>query len=274
MPPTPKIDLHDFLRKRFPRFFDLLEGRKLDWTRASKAYITAFDKHRARFERTKTPFRIEASLYNIIIEAGNGDKTAIRTFEYIRNLFTRLNELITPEEKQLLQRILFGVVSNIDKKYLNFLGELSVLNYIKQTKPVTLVRTERPVFPDKPKGVSIDFDFRNNLTGLIWPVEVVNLHLDEKNTANDETKERLLNQKIGEKLLVTGIRKTNAFTLAPVVRGTWRQIYALKDYYARRNPTFENTSTPLAFVPFDDEQGNPVYKFGTIDVIFDGSTAQ
>jgi hypothetical protein len=74
--------------------------------------------------------------------------------------------------------------------------------------------------------------------------------------------------------LETGIKESNAFYLVPVLWGKWDYIRAITTFYEQHAPQFENTSTPVCFIPFTDQEGNPVYKFGTIDAIFENSKIQ
>ena len=56
------------------------------------------------------------------------------------------------------------------------------------------------LYPDNPKSTKIDFQFRNKETDKIELIEIVNIMLDDKNTATDELIERLIHQKIRQKL--------------------------------------------------------------------------
>ncbi|HEY4206383.1 MAG TPA: hypothetical protein VGM31_06220 [Puia sp.] len=268
-----KYNIENKLKTYFPVFFELLDNNPFDWFEVGKCFGKKADEYAARQERVNTSFPIQSSLF-IVIKRAVIDKEpgAIRLFEYMRNLFEQLADRTTPEEKKLITTALFGVMTNVDMKYLNFLGELSVLTLLKMRLPITLLETERPLVPDEPDGTKIDFHFLNRESNNEYLVEIVNLHLTEKNTSTDEFIERLLDQKIRGKLLDTGIGKSKAFLLFPVLWGYWNEIKAVADYYRDKRPEFENTGTPCCFVPFSDESGKPVYKFGTIDTIFESST--
>lgn len=269
MPPILKYDIENKLRTYLPVFFELLNNNSFDWVEVDKCFDRTAGKYMERHEKTKTTFQIEAALV-IIIKRSQVDKEpdAIRLFEFIRNLFEQLADLTTPDEKKLIVPALFGLLTNVDMKYLNFLGELAVLCLLKMRLPLTLLETERPLLLDKPKGPKIDFHLQNRDTGQEHLIEIVNIRLDEKNTASDDAIERLLDQKIRLKLLKKGIDKDSSFLLFPVIWGGWDKVKRIADYYKQKSPKFENTAIPSSFVPFTEPSGKPVYKFGTIDTLF------
>jgi len=275
MPRQLKYDIQNKLKTYFPVFFELLNNNPFDWFEVDECFGRKADEYMARQKKTDGTFPIQASLLIIIRRAViEKEPDAIRLFEYMRNLFEQLADRTTAEEKKLITPALFGLLTNVDMKYLNFVGELSVLTLLKMRLPLTLLETERPLLLNDPDGTKIDFHFLNRNSCREYLTEMVNIHLTQKNTFSDEYIERLLDQKIRGKLLATGIDKNKTFLLYPVLWGGWDKIKVVADYYRDKNPQFENTSIPVGFVPFSDEHGQPVYKFGTIDTIFVNSTAQ
>jgi hypothetical protein len=269
---SPKdFDIRAHLKTRFPGFFLLLGGNSLDWKSVNSAFAKRGARYKERLERTGETFRIEASLYNIIISSIQGDIEAQRMFGFIKNLFSELVHSTTPSEKKEIKAALYGMLTNVDKDYKNFVGELSVLNMLKRQKNIILLKSEKPLISEEPKGIKIDFHLLHEDTQKEWLVEVVNIHLDDTNTASHDAVDFLLNDKIGGKLIATGIKKSKAFILVPVLWGYWDEIKIVTDYYQNKNPQFENTITPVCFIPFTDPVGEPRYKFGTIDTIFENA---
>jgi hypothetical protein len=217
----------------------------------------------------KETFQIQSSFFFVITDACvKNEPAAIRFLDFIQKLFEELVDNLDDDEKELIADNILGLFTNIDLKYLNFLGELAVLNHLKKIAPYRLISTEFPLIPGKPDGSKIDFQLLNTETRETVLIEIVNIHLGDKNTSDNEKIERLLSQKINEKLLSTGIKESNRFHLIPVLWGQWPEIKLVEAYYRTHNPKFENTTQPVCFMTFEDENGGMVHKFGTIDSIF------
>ena len=267
-----RFSIEKRLRDYFPILFELLDQNSIDWKSVTKTFTKKFVEYQERQEKNETPLKIQASFYNIVTEAIKNEPNAIRLLDYIQKIFEELTDILDSKEKHLIKENIFGMLTNMDLKYLNFLGELSVLLTLKKTLPVLLTGTEIPLDPTKADGVKIDFLFRNIETEKEYLVEVVNIHLNEKHTADDDSINNLLHQKIEQKLSNKGLNKVGNFHLIPVLWGQWDEIKPVADYYLKYKPEFPNTTTPTCFMSFTDQNGTLVQKFGTIDTIFEGST--
>lgn len=267
MHPAEDFDIEGHLRVRFPEFFRLLGNGSIRWRTVNKVYAGQAAIYHERVGRTGNTFRIEVSLFHIITLAMQGDLEAVRNFDYIKLLFMELNDTLSRQEKREIIPALYGMLTNVNMAFRNFLGELSVLN-LYERQGYTLIKTERPLFEDQPNGTKIDFHLRHDQTKKEYLVEIVNFRLDDENTGSEEAIKALLEEKIVGKLLVTGIRKTKKFFLVPVVWGDWEYILRLLAYYQTTKPVFTNTAAPVALVPFTAEDGQLVHIFGTIDTIF------
>jgi hypothetical protein len=256
------------MRVHLPILFDVLNSKKINWTKVEKTFRKKFEYYKAKQLRLNSTYRIEASFYNIISDSIKKEIGAIRMLDYIQTLFTQLRDYLDEAEKKEIKKIIFGFLTNMDMKYLNFLGELSVLNLFKQTSPLKLIKTEEKLIKEKKRGSKIDFKFLNTETNKEELVEVVNIHLNEKNTLNNDTINNILTQKITEKLLETGLRESTSFYLIPVLWGQWPEIKAVNNYFNSCKPTFQNTSTPVCFMTFEDPDKNMVHRFGAIDKMF------
>lgn len=266
------FDIENRLREFFPVLFELLDNNSIDWNTVNKAFTKKFEYYQQHQAKKETPLRIQASFYNIITDAIKNDKGAVRLIDYIQKLFEELTNLLDREEKTLIKGNIFGMLTNMDLKYLNFLGELSVLHRLKKTLPIKLIATESPLEKGQRDGVKIDFLISNIETNKCHLVEVVNIHLNDKNTLDADAIKNLLHQKIGEKLSKKGLKRVGDIHLIPVLWGQWNDIKQVVDYYSFDKPQFENTTTPVCFMTFTDQKGVMVHKFGTIDTIFENTT--
>lgn len=261
------LDLKGKLEIRFPILFKVLGKNKLDWKSITRTFVKRHKKYNKRFEQTGKYSIVEASFYDIIVASMKGEQSALRLLDYIQKLFEELDEILSDEERKEIVDNLYGFLSNIDLKYLNFLGELSVLNLYKRRSGYKLLATEEALSHTDIKGTKIDFTFLDPLDGKKKWIEVVNIHLNEKNTISDDTIERLLTQKIEEKITITKIKANPHVYLVPVVWGQYKEIKPVIDYLELNSYSFFNTIIPVCFITFTDKQGNRRHRFGTLDTI-------
>lgn len=269
---TSPFDIQEKLKIYFPILFELLNNNKIDWKRIEKTFFKKYELYRLKHSEVNLPFQIEASFYSIITAAIKNENSAIMLLDYIQKLFEELTDNLDDSEKKEIKKTIFGFLTNIDIKYLNFLGELSVLNQFKKRSPFKLVKTEEKLLEVGPNNSTVDFKFLNTTTNEFEFVEVVSIHLNQKNTASDESINVLLSQKIQEKLSKKGIKENAKFFLVPVVWGNWKEIKCIEQYYKKFEPVFRNTCVPVCYIPFTTQDGNLVQRFGSIDTIFANST--
>lgn len=262
-----KYDIKNRLKEYFPIIFELLGDINLDWKRIEKRFSQKLDEHIRKFDLTGQPIRIQASLYHIITASKEGKEEATRLLDFIIKLFQELITRLDKEEKKLIKKNLFDLLTNIDMKYLNFLGELCVLNQVKRNTKLKLIATEQPLDKNKKDGTKIDFVFYNSESEKKLLVEIVNVHINKTVTETNEKIEILLDQKIKGKLNKKGLRANFEFLLIPVIWGPIDDLKRLIQYYETFEPKFTNTSTPVCYMTFSDSVGNRVHKFGTIDTI-------
>lgn len=268
------FDIENKLRVYFPVLFELLDKNSINWKSVNKTFKKKFEYFQQLQAKVDTPLRIQASFYNIITEAVKEDAGAVRLIDYIQTLFEELTNILDKEEKVLIKGNIFGMLTNMDLKYLNFLGELSVLHRLKKTLPIKLIATETPLDKDQSDGAKIDFLISNTETGKKDLVEVVNIHLNNTNTSDTDAINDLLEQKIREKLSKKGLNRVGNFHLIPVLWGQWDEIKPIVEHYFNHKPQFSNTTTPVCFMTFTDQNGVMVHKFGTIDTIFESTTVK
>jgi hypothetical protein len=264
---TTKYDIKNRLKDYFPIIFELLGDNNLDWKTIEKRFGKKLDEHIIKFNFKGQPIRIEASLFHIIIASKQGKDEAIGRLDSITKLFQELIIRLDNEEKRLIKKNLFDLLTNIDMKYLNFLGELCVLNQVRRNIDLKLIATEQPLDKDNRKGAKIDFVFFNEKSTNKFLVEIINIHINETNTSTDDKIKTLLDQKLNGKLNRKGIKMTPEFLLVPVIWGQPDEIKRLIQYYKTFKPKFQNTSIPFYSLAFPDEFGNLVHKFRAIDTI-------
>lgn len=172
---------------------------------------------------------------------------------------------LAPEKKALLSDTFRSLLTNWDLKFLNFIGELSVLNnLLKSGYQLNTLEEEMP------NGKHMDFTIINQNGNKVL-VEVRNIHLHE---GEDKTDKQLVS-KIKRKLT----RKVNAksknglagivFHTVPVIWAPHKVLLRLKALYDQNlNMLHLNVLEPVAYACFTYEN-DYVIKFGSVKTIFD-----
>lgn len=218
-----------------------------------------------RYEAKGEPVLVEVSFYGLIVAYAKGKKEAESFLDFLETLFELLDDRLSDSEKLLIRGSITGVFSNIDLKYLNFVGELAVLNHFKQNITCVLGATEYPHDLKKPNGPKIDFRLLSPGTADALLVEVVNIRIYEASIWGEAKIKNVITQKISEKLGRKGIRKEANFLLIPVLWGSYEDIQSIMSFYERDQPKFQNTSIPFGYVAFRDQSGKASHLFGPID---------
>ena len=263
-----KFDVIGRLKSYVPSLFELLGDNELNWGTIEKQFNNKFTELEKKYEDSGNPITTKVSFYGIITATIQGDNSAFYLFDFIDKLFQELTDKLTVSEKKLVRKNIFDLLVSMDEKFLNYLGELALLNQIIKSGNFRLLNVENPL-RSKNEGSSIDFKLQNTNSGGVMLVEVVNVHLTENNTEDSFQVQRLLEQKLKEKYLKTANKSNIEFQLAPVLWGSHKWIKRILDHYLNEKVSFRNILTPSCFIPFIDSEGNPVYKFGTIDTIFE-----
>ena len=271
-----KLVIQNRMQGYFPILFEFASAIKIDWETVYDTLTDKFNYHKANWtKRNGAPYRPQASFYDIIIGVQKEDEGAIRIFESIRMLFGSLHQRLDTVEKQLLKGSVFGFLTNMDSKYLNFIGELHFVNYIKITKPETsLVATESLIDEQDPDGPCFDFTFVNRSDESRLKAEIVNVHFNEHQDWDEERIQRHLEQKIVIKLADKRMKERPDVILVPIFWGQPRCLAPVAAYYKGHSPTFPNTFTPFCYLPYGDSGRTLDHIFGTIDAMNFGETPQ
>lgn len=269
-----EYDIPGRLKLYFPIFFELLGDNKIDWKMVTKVFSKKVKEWIDKHLKSGQNIRVEASFFNIITASIEGNQLATSHLDFIRKLFEELINNLNSEERKLIVPALYGMLTNIDRKFWNFLGELCVLNNIKKSAKYTLIDIEVPVVPTNPSGAKLDFKFFNHEKSNYTFIEIVNLHLNDVESWSDEKVNNLLHQKIQGKLNSTGIKLNNGFTLIPVFWGQFSDLKRIDQFYKDTKITFQNTLEPSCFASFSYREGKSLHYFGTIDSIIKNYESQ
>lgn len=203
MTPKRKYDIESAVTTYFPVFFDVLADSKLNWDRINKQAEEVLAERKRKIEKNGQPILIEVGFIDLLMSTIQRREHAGSFFLFIRRLFEELAKNLSGDEKRLIKGSLYGFLTNIDLKYLNFLGELCVLNQVKKNTKWQLIDVECANDPLNKRGPKIDFKFSTTRNQMM--IEIVNLHLDERHDWTDVRIENLLSQKLPAKLRAKGV---------------------------------------------------------------------
>lgn len=259
-----EFDVKAFLQHHCPELFDLVKTR-IDWRNLAKNYKQRYEKLLSEYEK-KGVARYEASFFEILMYASEGRRDATYMLSFITENIQKVKKIMSAEEVSLLADNFSGMVTNLDMKYLNFVGEIGVLVIIKEQLRWTLVDTE--VENAAKKRIDFEFEVSNKNRSK---VEILNVHLT-KDVSNDES---AIKRFIEKRLLDKINSKTNFdpmnfdFVLAPVVWGPVDELKKISGFLKRSAWTVPKTLPPVAFVNFVDSNGGQFQKFKDLATIFD-----
>lgn len=256
------LDVVGRLQQYFPVFFELLGDNRLNWKTVEKVLAQKIEQW--KLKAGAGTIRVEASFYNIITSSIEGNPQASAHLDFIRRLFEELIQRLDHEERKLVVPALFGLLSNVDNKFWNFVGELLVLNNFKKQPHLSLISVEVPVDLAKPDGPKIDFQFLSAEKGSTLLIEVVNVHVHGCETWAEEQIKFIVSQKIQHKLNKTGFSVKQNFTLVPVFWGSYNDLTRVNSVYETSGISFQNTLPPTAFVSFTNVDREYVHVFGTL----------
>ena len=137
-------------------------------------------------------------------------------------------------------------MTEVDKNYLNFIGELTVLNEILKAKKYELKNVEEKIKSNR--NASADFLFLDKATSLELLIEVVNIHLESWELKDEELVFNHITSKVTEKIKNKFTGAARPFCLQPVI---WTKniddIHFLKKLYCKKVTLTENVNSPYVY---------------------------
>lgn len=257
-------DLRKEVNKNLPVFFQFVPELNRTWGQAQKIFNTEVEKHYLK-AKGKT-FKIEANLYFIIDKAQKGDGEAKRLLHFFEKLLEETLMYINAKEIPKIRKTIKDILLNVDHKYLNFIGEIAVLNNLMKTNLYELEAVEASL-PDSKS--TIDFKIRNRNSNNTLLVEVYNLHPDSDKIENEKDKiELFLTEKLKKKI---GSKKTKElFYLVPVIWGNAKDLLVYSQYFTQYQLPILGLIEPVAYSTFVSPEDESVFihRFGRLSTLF------
>jgi hypothetical protein len=221
------------------KIFD--EGLEMSIFEILLLYKLTIQKHKL-MGNIKTIFTIA----DLLPHCNESEKRYLLMRKFLLDLFGELDSKLNKKEKELVRKTLFSVLTNFDNKYLNFVGEIAVLNLLLKNN-YKLVGVEVKI----PNAKPIDFKLHKPDSNRHFNIEVVNIHYDTNKLESEEKIEEFLIKRINQKLesKIQNIKIPAHFFLVPVL---WGDIEGLRKIQAifKREPKLlgKKTIEPCAFL--------------------------
>lgn len=246
------------LRAYIPGIVELINGCDFPWSSINSKFNRALD---SRINNSKDEFIIvEASIYDVIIAVISGKSEYVGLLIYFNRLFDDLNQNLSINERILVISGVKNLLLTFNKNYLNFIGELSVLNQLKKSGNFNLIKYEHEL----PNGKSIDFDLEIINPNMRILIEVMNIHINNIRVVNDDNEiQSFFVKRIKDKIKSKkkGLLEDVNIHFLPIVWGALDQLKIYQFFFNNNSLNLNLVYEPLSYVSLTDHNGNYEFKF-------------
>lgn len=248
---TLRFDVKNGIERHIPSLLKLLGNQNISWNSINKG----LDKHITKLHSELTESKEEeitkgVTFYSFLIGNEVNRKETAPMFSFFNNLFDELYNRLDQKELLHLHKMIKFVLTNYDYRYLNFIGELAVLNTYKSTNKYFLLNIEERVYSQN--RVKADLFLKRKDDNLEFLVEIVNIHLEGKQIINREQIVERIKQKILEKINCTFFTSPKkSIYIQPVL---WfeslKQIEITANIYKNSEIHFYNVFIPMCYLTY------------------------
>jgi hypothetical protein len=225
-----QVNLNQSLSRYIPSLTQLIGDRDFAWVDINRRFIEFMTGRLNDYRAGGNFLQVPITFYDVVSQAMLENRKYVYLFTYFNNMLSELNSTLPENKKHLLRGIVKSMLTNWDMKFLNFVGELSVLNNLLKTS-FQLDQVEEIM----ENGKRIDFTVRA-AGDRLERIEVVNIYLDNAEAYEDERLEKFVKGKLSEKYLdKTKNELQQAITLVPVLWGTHAMLLRLKTIFSGRD---------------------------------------
>ena len=218
-------------------------------------------KKKQKFLANNNYLKVETSLYSIISGVIQKEVSAYVKYDFIRTVLKRLITNLPVEQRTLIRKNVYDMLTAFDKDYRNYFGELAVVNQLLEDE-YTLVGVEKDKICG---GKTADFTIKKN--GQTRLVVVVNIHFYEPTGDSVQFINKKVSDKLNEK--TNGSEEYEEFTLVPVLWAFPKELFEYHQQYNAGNVQMpENVHEPFAYLSFSDDKEILIHKFTKISRLF------
>jgi hypothetical protein len=257
-----KIDVEANLKRYVPNIFKLLEPERISWSRVSHLYQKELMRRIEIINQTgQETLIVETTFLDMITQLLNGKEHYYNLYRFINDMiFADFIQLMTLEERKLIKKTIYNLLTTFNRNYLHYVGELASLWKFKKAG-YSLIRVEELMDDEEPDKARIDFTLIKESRGYF--VEVVNIHLSDSNTLTPEIIGFTINGKI-EKKIKTFDESKKPIYLNPVLWGTYEELKKVYEWFIKNPFKRQNILGLNAFASYEANNGEQMVRFGAI----------
>lgn len=248
---NPRYDIKKGIEKYMPSLMKFMEGHDIPWVKYSRKLEAHIDVIREKVNASNNNETIEdATFYTFIVGQSIFKKETASMFDFFNTTFESLQVRLSKAEACHIHRMIKKVLTNFDYKYLNFIGELATINAYKSTGKYSLLNIEEKAYQQEKKGIDLLLERIEDKKKFL--VEIVNIHLKDKEINNIKELKYHLNSKIKEKIAdkVKDNPKYEIY-IQPVI---WvkdiKQLKLLVKLFRKAKRVDNNVYIPLVYLTF------------------------
>lgn len=247
---------------------ELLGNNQISWTAINRGLQQHIENLRQKIVNDELgQIEKDTTFYSFLVGKTLNRKATAPMCNFFESTCKQLLQRLTTSEVSHLHRMIKLFLTNYDYKYLNFIGELAVLNAYKSTGDYELINIEEKAYDQN--NVMADLLIERKNDGLKFLVEIVNIHLERKSlTTNSQIKLHIAN-KIQEKIKKTFFDSPRkSIFLQPVI---WtedlKQLKSLAKLYKSRKSLPDKVFIPMSYLTYKLEDGSYEHRFEYVNTI-------
>lgn len=241
------MDLEKIIKEHVFSLYNLISQteNEFSWNSVNKS-LTKHLKKANEISLKKGTFLKDANLFSLLIEKLYGEGKGNAMLDFYEQLFYDLDQNLELNEKKLLHNSIKNILTNNDKNYIDFIGELATLNAIIRTRKYHLKGIEQIIIDGK--NTTADFLLIQKDNNFEIYLEVLNIHLYEKDFQDYSEIQYHLNSKYEIKKRDKILTRDKIILIQPVFwTKSEEQLKQLYQFYNNSNYFIDNIQTPLAY---------------------------
>jgi hypothetical protein len=258
-----KYDVRPFLKMKMPGLLDLLGTKNISWTTINRNFGRNLEKVKSDLSLAQNTIYREATFYSVLMSEHYNTGEGAGMFDWYSTLFQSLSSNLTTVEKALLHRSIYNLLIEPDKNYLNFIGELAILNEIKKQEGYDLINIEEQI--QKESNCTADFLILRKHDNTNILVEVVNFHFQEIDIDDLGRVRRLIESKLNDKIKVKFIKPLYEYFLQPIIWAKGENdVEQLFNLYNKTGLPIDNVLAPFTYFTYREISGEYEHHFDRI----------
>jgi hypothetical protein len=250
-----------------PDLHHFIGDKPFCWDTIDRLFNKELENRNKRCLNDQT-IRVEMTLFDLIVEHWKGNGNATHVLHHLNNTFRNLELIVTDDEKTMIFTIIRRLMSTLNLKFYNFLGEIAILNCFLDTKKYHLKKIECRLT----NGKFVDFQFQSRNTGVNHLVEVLNIDLKpEKVQDNPDLINKFLQKRIDDKLTdkVLSLETPPNIVIAPILWGEAAYLKIYSNYFKIYRAILPGSIEPFAYLSIWREKRKFETRFLRISNLFD-----